>query len=124
MFFCLRRFTLVLFFVMFSEQVIVLIFAILVLSTLTVSYVINSYPHVDPLHNDLEIFNEMLIIMLTYSMFGFIEESLLTRSQQWVLGLYASALIISILAVNFFVILRQAFIQAKLMLKKYTNKKA
>jgi hypothetical protein len=62
-------------------------------------------PHIKPLDNYFEISNELGITLLMYSMFGFMDTSLLEASEQWEAGKYVQRLIMLVFLINIGLIL-------------------
>ena len=104
--FCIRRLCLVLcFFITWNNgSMIQTIFGLLCMQTCYLWYVAGYKPHIEIWFNSLEFVNEVLMVFIIYTLFGFLVSdipSLLTLRQQWRLGYVTIGLIIIIFIINF-----------------------
>ena len=99
--FCVRRLAMVLSLYYFKDNIAgSVINAFLAIQTLYFAYVVYAKPHVDWYFNVLEVFNELSIILIVYSLQAFISSQLIEPSLQWPLGYFTISLIAFVCLVN------------------------
>ena len=99
--FCLRRLALVVCYLYFKDGLAgSVLYAILAIQTIYIVYIVYSKPHVDSYFNILEVFNETSVILIVYSLQGFISSSLIEPALQWSLGYLTIGLISTVCLVN------------------------
>ena len=76
------------------------LYAILAIQTIYVTYIVYSKPHVDSFFNILEVFNETSVMVVVYSLQGFVSSSLIEPALQWSLGYLTIGLISTVCLVN------------------------
>ena len=76
------------------------IYAFLAIQTIYFAYIVHAKPHVDWYFNVLEVFNELSIILIVYSLKAFISSQLIDPSLQWPLGYFTISLIGFVCLVN------------------------
>ena len=81
-----------------------------------VLYMVSTQPHIDGFYNHLELFNDVFVLLLNYSLRGFVTSSmgsLIEPDHQWVIGYAAIAVVGVIYTADFFLMLREVYNKLK-----------
>ena len=101
--FCIRRLLLVLMLLALHEKTYWLLQVYMVIQSLYFGYLTNVKPHEAPMHNILECFNELGLIVIQYMMFFFLVGTL-EPENQWDYGTATTAIIAFVFLVNIIVL--------------------
>ena len=105
--FCLRRLAFVLLFFVTHNGYISqhqCLVGLLFVQTIYFAYITEFRPHIEHVFNNIELFNELLLVLIIYSMTGFTVSdgpSLIDVNQLWSIGYFSIALIILVYVINF-----------------------
>ena len=98
--FCLRRLLLVCALLVFKGKGIWVILAFMAIQTLYFWYMTRIVPHEEAIHNGLEYFNELCVILIQYMMIFFISGSGLDPELQWDFGIAVISIVGVVFGVN------------------------
>ena len=98
--FCFRRLLLVLAFVVFGKNVVFVIVAYNVISTFYFWYMTSVVPHEENIHNRLEYFDELCLILILYMMTFFLAGSDLDPMLQWDIGSFVMGIVFTVFVVH------------------------
>ena len=101
-----------------------LLYAYLYIESLLFIYLILQMPHIENEFNVLEIVTSILMMLVLYSMFGFLTTSVLDSNTQWKLGYGSCTLILLIVVLNTAILVYGIVLNIKLKLKKSRITKA
>ena len=94
------------------------LYAFLLIQTAYITYILNTFPHVDEWFNSLEIVNEVIIILIIYTMKGYTTTSILKGNVQWMVGYITVALILATFLLNVAMMLSTITSKVRLTLRK------
>ena len=129
--FCLRRLAFVMcFFITYNDAFnhYQCLLGLLLIQTFYLAYIYEYSPHLEPIFNYLERFNELMIVFILYAMIGIISScgfGILSFITQWTVGYFTTLLIVIVIVVNFVFMLCENFTKLKIIWRKrkYKQKK-
>jgi len=119
-FFTIRRYSLVIVLVFFSDQRYFMIIAFMVIYSVQLAYAIAVAPFDEKVTNATMVFNEICFILLHYTMFFLMTTTFIDPADQWTAGTAALCIIVIQFGLNFVLLIRGMLIQTRLNKKLFS----
>ena len=108
--FCVRRLAFVMsLFLLKNMYSCSIFFGFLFNTSLYVLYILETMPHIESYFNLLELFNEIFLLMIIYTLFGYTEGSNLTYESQWDFAYITITMLSIVFSINIVVMVYTTF---------------
>ena len=121
--FCVRRLLLVCTLLALQQNAVWLVLAFNAIQSLYFWYITHAKPHADNIHNWLEYFNELCLIVMQYLMFVFLPGGVIEPEAQWQMGYFSMGLLAFLFLVNIVCLVGMTVAKVKFWVKVRRAKK-